>query len=1083
MRRLITLTWTFLLMSVSLSTFAQSVEVKGNVVDAAGIPLIAVTVFEEGTTNGTVTDFDGNYTIKLSSAQSTVAFSCLGYAEVKEKVGDRAIINVVLKEEQLSIDAAEVVSVGYGTVARRDLTGSVSKVDMEEIMKTPVTNFDQALTGKIAGVVVTTSDGAVGSDANITIRGNNSLTQSSSPLYIIDGFPSESSLATAISPADIESIDILKDASATAIYGARGANGVVVITTKKGNEGKPKINFSASWSGSSIANKVDLMDGYEFAWLQEEMSSVFGITNVYMRHEDWTASLDKKWIGTNGKPLGVENVAEADRGAYLNAVYNAKDKVISGYKGLETDYQDAIYRFAFTQNYNLSVSGGSKEAGNRYNISLTATDQDGIIVNSNFQRYQGKLNFQQKIGKKVTVDLIANYSRAITGGVTPTTPQQSSSASGWLLYSVWGYRPVDPLYLGGNSEAGEESTSADDYRFNPSLTVRNEYRKTIVDFLNANAAITWEIIDDLKLKVSGGYNMNKRRREEFNGRQTYTGYDGSPSGKGINGSIYWNDKRSWLNENTLTYTKRFARKHNFQFLAGFTMQGESFDYKGIISEQMTTEELGINGLHTGKQQNVIPWQYDWTMMSGLFRVNYNYRYKYYLTASFRADGSSKFPSGNRWGYFPSVGASWNFNREDALKDKEWISNGKLRFSWGLTGNNRTTTPYDYYAQVNTLPGHVESYDYVYNGKIYPGYAPVNMSNDKLRWETTEQWNVGLDLSFFDSRIKFTGDWYLKNTRDLLLQATLPASSGYTSAMLNIGSMRNQGVELTLDVVPVQKKNFSWAMNFNIALNRNMVTALTSNQLSLLSSVAWDNTFNSQYPYITQVGMPSGMMFGYIYEGTYKTDDFTDGNLNVGIPYMSSVGKNKTQPGDAKYKDLNDDGVIDDHDRTIIGCGQPLHTGGFGTSLSFYGFDLNVNFTWSYGNDILNANRLIFETGSKQGLNLFSTYKNHWTSTKQTDIPRINANGTNVYSSRVIEDGSFLRMQSLSVGYTFPRSVLRRMHFDTMRVYLSGDNLLTFTKYSGPDPEVSTRNSVLTPGFDWSAYPRSKGFTLGLSFTF
>lgn len=1079
-----TLTCTLLLMGVSLSTFAQSVEVKGTVVDAAGIPLIAVTVFEDGNTSvGTVTDFDGNYVLKTSSPKATLVFSCLGYAEVKEIVAGRNVINVTMKEEQLSIDAAEVVSVGYGTVARRDLTGSVSKVDMEELMQTPVTNFDQALTGKIAGVVVTTSDGAVGSDANITIRGNNSLTQSSAPLYIIDGFPTESSMATSIAPADIESIDILKDASATAIYGARGANGVIVITTKKGNEGKPKINFSASWSGSSIANKVDLMDGYEFVCLQEEMSSVFGTSNTYMRHADWTASLDKQWVGANGKPLGVENVAEADRGAYLNAVYNAKDKVISGYKGLETDYQDAIYRFAFTQNYNLSVSGGSKEAGNRYNISLTATDQDGIIVNSNFQRYQGKLNFQQKIGKKVTVDLIANYSRAITGGVTPTTPQQSSSASGWLLYSVWGYRPVDPLYLGGNSEAGEESTSADDYRFNPSLTVRNEYRKTIVDFLNANAAITWEIIDDLKLKVSGGYNMNKRRREEFNGRQTYTGYDGSPSGKGINGSIYWNDKRSWLNENTLTYTKRFARKHNFQFLAGFTMQGESFDYKGIISEQMTTEELGINGLHTGKQQNVIPWQYDWTMMSGLFRVNYNYRYKYYLTASFRADGSSKFPSGNRWGYFPSVGASWNFNREDALKDKEWISNGKLRFSWGLTGNNRTTTPYDYYAQVNTLPGHVESYDYVYNGKIYPGYAPVNMSNDKLRWETTEQWNVGLDLSFFDSRIKFTGDWYLKNTRDLLLQATLPASSGYTSAMLNIGSMRNQGVELTLDVVPVQKKNFSWAMNFNIALNRNMVTALTSNQLSLLSSVAWDNTFNSQYPYITQVGMPSGMMFGYIYEGTYKTDDFTDGNLNVGIPYMSSVGKNKTQPGDAKYKDLNDDGVIDDHDRTIIGCGQPLHTGGFGTSLSFYGFDLNVNFTWSYGNDILNANRLIFETGSKQGLNLFSTYKNHWTSTKQTDIPRINANGTNVYSSRVIEDGSFLRMQSLSVGYTFPRSVLRRMHFDTMRVYLSGDNLLTFTKYSGPDPEVSTRNSVLTPGFDWSAYPRSKGFTLGLSFTF
>ena len=334
------------------------------------------------------------------------------------------------------------------------------------------------------------------------------------------------------------------------------------------------------------------------------------------------------------------------------------------------------------------------------------------------------------------------------------------------MYSVWGYRPVTPIATQGDDESIFDSildstvSSSDDYRFNPAKTVRNEYRKTIVDYLNANAGLTWEIIDDLKLKVTGGYTINKRRREEFNGTQTYTGYVGSPSGKGINGAIYWNDKTTWLNENTLTYTKRFARKHNFQFLAGFTMQGETFDYKGTVSEQMSTESLGINGLHTGNYQNVTPWQYDWTMMSGFFRVNYNFKYKYYLTASFRADGSSKFPKNNRWGYFPSAGLSWNINREDWLKDKSWLSNAKLRASWGLTGNNRTTTPYDYYSQIATLPGHIESYDYVFNGQIVSGYYPSNMSNEKLRWETTEQWNVGLDLSFIDSRIKFTADWYL-----------------------------------------------------------------------------------------------------------------------------------------------------------------------------------------------------------------------------------------------------------------------------------------------------------------------------------
>ena len=1057
MRKLISILGVLVLALCSTRAYAQSVEVKGQVVDAAGIPLIAVTVYEDGNpTTGTITDFDGNYQIKVSSSKSTIVFSCLGFAETKEVVGGRGVINVVLKEEQLSIDAAEVVSVGYGSVARRDLTGSVSKVDMGELMKAPVTNFDQALTGKVAGVVVTTSDGALGSEANITIRGNNSLTQSSAPLYVIDGFPTESSMATALSSADIESIDILKDASATAIYGARGANGVIVITTKQGNEGKPKINFSASWTGSGIANKVDLMDGYEFVKLQSEMAEYWGTSKVYLRDVDG------------------------------NEVYTPEDyRNVTNY-----DWQDEIYRAALTQNYNISISGGHKESGNRYNVSFSATDQDGIIVKSNFQRYQGKLNFQQKIGKNVTFDLLANYTRSITNGVTPTSAQQSSSASGWLMYSVWGYRPVTPIRNQGEDDSIFDSiidssvASADDYRFNPAKTVRNEYRKTIVDYLNANAGLTWEIIPDLKLKVTGGYTINKRRREEFNGTQTYTGYAGSPSGKGINGGIYWHDKTTWLNENTLTYTKRFNRKHNFQFLGGFTMQGETYDYKGTVAEQMTTESLGINGLHTGNYQNVTPWQYDWTMMSALLRVNYNYKYKYYATASFRADGSSKFPSGNRWGYFPSVGLSWNFNREDWLKDVSWLSNGKLRASWGLTGNNRTTTPYDYYSQIATLPGHVESYDYVFNGQIVSGYYTSNMSNEKLRWETTAQWNLGVDASFLDSRIKFTADWYLKNTRDLLLQATIPASSGYTSAMLNIGSMRNQGVEFTINAVAIDNKDFKWSVDFNIAMNRNKVTALTNNQYSLMSQVSWDYNYNSQYPYITQVGKPSGMMYGYIYEGTYKYDDFNGNVLKDGVAYMNSVGKEQTRPGDPKYRDINLDGVIDDNDRTIIGCGQPLHTGGFGNTFNYKNFDVNLFFSWSYGNDVINANRLIFENGSKQNLNLLASYADHWSeSNPDSDIPRIGANGMNVYSSRVVEDGSFIRLKNLSVGYTFPRTVLRKLNVDTMRAYLNIDNLFTITKYSGPDPEVSTRNSVLTPGFDWSAYPRSRGFTAGVSLTF
>ena len=1036
---------------------AQNTEVKGRVTDTSGEPLVAVTVYESGnTSNGTVTDMDGNYTISVAPT-ATLMFSCLGFEEVQMSVGSRNTINVSMEAENLSLDAAEVVSVGYGSVTRRDLTGAVSKVDMGEIMKTPVTNFDQALTGRVAGVVVTTSDGSLGAEANITIRGNNSLTQSSAPLYVIDGFPSESSLALSLNSADIESIDILKDASATAIYGARGANGVIVITTKQGVEGKPKISFSASWTGNKIYNKVDLMDAYEFVDFQTDMFNQSGSTNIYLAHDGET-------------------------------LYTVED-----YRNARTiDWQDQIYRTALVQNYNISINGGSKETGTRYAASFSVLDQDGIIVNSNFQRYQGKINLSQDLGKKVKADLNVNYSRSVTSGTNPTAAQQSSSASGWLLYSVWGYRPVKPLWDTTSDDVflmspiDTDIADSNDYRFNPALSVRNEYRKTIQDYLNAQAGLTYTIIPDLVLKVTGTYTLQERRREEFNGTQTYTGYDGSPSGNGINGAIYWTNWLTWLNENTLTWTKHIRRTHHLTLLGGLTFQGQSQDYKGTRSTNMTTEELGLNGMHTGHYQTVTPYEYNWRMMSGFVRLNYNYKYKYYLTASFRADGSSKFPTHNRWGYFPSGSLAWNFNREELLKNSRWLKNGKLRLSWGLTGNNRTTTPYDFYTQYVVLPGSSESGDYVFNGEIVSGYFPGNLGNNGLKWETTEQWNAGIDLSFFENdRIKLTVDWYRKHTYDLLLNATMPSSSGYETAMMNIGSMRNSGWEISLETLNINRRNFQWTTSFNIAFNRNKVTALTSGQQSLLTSVSWDQRFNSQYPYITQVGKPSGMMYGYIYEGTYKADDFVGGSLKDGVPYLSSLAKTSVRQGDPKYRDINGDGIVDDNDRTIIGCGQPLHTGGFGNSFYFYGFDVNIFFSWSYGNDVLNANRLIFENGSISNLNQFSSYKDRFdaVTNPDSDIPRIGANGMFVYSSRVVEDGSFLKLRNVSVGYTLPRRVLRKMHFDTMRVYVSADNIWTLTGYSGPDPEVSTRNSVLTPGFDWSAYPRAFGLTAGVSFTF
>ncbi len=1047
-KHLFTLT---LLIAVLLpSTLWAQTPIKGVVSDSDKSPIIGATVFVKGTSRGATTDVNGSFTISAASNE-TLEFSYIGYQTQEVVVGSRTSLNIIMESDAQQMDAVEVVSIGYGTAAKRDLTGSVAKADMGEIMKSNVTNFDQALSGRIAGVVVKSADGELGQEASITIRGNNSLTQSNDPLYVVDGFPMEDSISGILGSADIESIDILKDASATAIYGARGANGVIVITTKKGAEGAPRINFNASYTVDNLANKVDLMDPYQFVELQSEMFT------------------------------------ESE----MSSSYFSDDRDLSYYKDVEGyDWQDEVYRQAFTQNYSLSLSGGTA-GGTRYNVSLSALDQEGILINSEFQRYQAKVSLIQPITKKLDFNLSTNYTNTLTKGVTPTSSNSTSTASGWLIYSIWGYRPVSPSMDGSllTDLTDFDVAGSNDYRFNPVLSAQNEVRNTKVNYLNTNAALTYKILPELTLKSSGGYTINDRRREEFNGTMTYTGYSGSPSGKGINGLIYNYDRRTYLNENTISYKKRFGKSHNVDAVAGVSIQGEQYKFDGVSATQLTTERLGLSGLYTGTAQIVTPVYEDWTMLSYFGRLNYNYKYKYYLTATMRADGSSKFPTANRWGYFPSVGASWNFDREDWAKGLWWMSTGKFRASWGQTGNNRTSTPYDYYAQLTTNPDTSSSNDYVFDGSITSGYYVSQMANETLKWETTTQTNFGVDLAFFEGRVKATVDWYEKDTKDLLLDATIPSSSGYTSAMMNIGRIRNEGWEFSFETLNVSTPNFSWRTTFNIAFNRNEVVELANGQSTLLSTVSWDTDYNSQYAYISQVGQPTGMMYGYIYEGTYKYDDFdvsADGTytLKDGVAYLSSFSKAAIQPGDPKYSDVNGDGTVSDSDRTIIGSGQPIHTGGFGNTFTYKGFDLNIFCTWSYGNDILNANRLIFESGLKTNTNQLASYADRWSADNpDSNTPRVKANGMQLYSSRVIEDGSYLRLSNISLGYTLPKELVKSWRMQDVRVYASLNNIYTLTSYSGADPEVSTRSSVLTPGFDWSAYPRTTGATMGVNITF
>lgn len=1049
-----------ILLPVPMWGQAGKVTVKGNVSDASG-PLPGATVYQDGKmSNGILTGPDGGYTIMVDP-DATLIVSCLGYAEIKEKVSGRTKIDFMMKESYETLAASEVVSVGYGSVARRDLTGSVGKVNMDDISKSTPMNFDQALAGRVAGVVVSTSDGAVGSEANIIIRGNNSLTQSSAPLYVIDGFTTESSFASSISPADIESIDVLKDASASAIYGARGANGVIIITTKKGSQGKPTVNFSASWTGSKIANKVDLLNGYDYVRLDDE---------YYMNRSSSHTSYFTNYL---------------EDGTPDSRYYSLEDYASVPY----VDWQDYVYRNALSQNYNISLSGGNSKTGTNYNVSFTALDQNGILVKSNFNRYSGSIKLSQKIGEKVKVDFSANYSQANTNGIQPSSSNSNSTVSTYFLYSVWGFRPLKPLRDGVvgdsfiNQLVDEEVSNPNDFRFNPMANVKNSYRKIIRNYLNSNVALNWDIIKGLRLRITGGYNQARTRNESFNNSQTMTGHPASPLGKGPNGFIYNTDVTSWLNENTLNYDKIFGNDHNFQALVGFTAQGETTRFTGVEANHVQSELLGVEGLNTGEYQSVTPYKRDWLLLSGLARVNYNYAHKYYVTASLRADGSSKFPSGNRWGVFPSGSVAWSFSNEDWAQNNGWFNTGKIRASWGMTGNNRTQTPYDYYSRFVTRPGY-NSLDYVRDGKTVSGYFRENMENPFLGWETTAQTDIGLDLAFLHNRISLTADIYQKNTYDLLLQATMPDSSGYESAMINVGSMRNRGIELSITAIPVQTKNFTWTSTLNFGMNNNTVTALANNQTTLISTIDWHTRYSSQTPYVTKVGMPTGLMYGYRYIGTYKYDEFSNGTLlKDGIPYFGV--RENIRPGDPKYEDVNGDGVINDSDRTVIGIGQPLHTGGWNNTFNFYGIDLSIFMNWSYGNDLLNANRLVFEYYDGTQLNQFGSMRNAWSLERNpdSDIPRSGASGMEFYSSRVVEDGSFLRIKTVTLGYTFPSKWLRKMKIQSLRVYLTAENLFTFTNYSGPDPEVSTRNSVLTPGFDWSAYPRARSLTGGVSFSF
>lgn len=1041
----------FLLLLSGIAVNAQH-RITGTVKDAQGEPIVGANVLERGVkTNGTITDINGNFVISTTLKNSILTFSFIGYESKAISVGTKTKIEIILEENSQMLD--DVVVVGYGTQKRSDLTGSVASVSMKDMMKAPVKSFDEALAGRIAGVQVVSSEGQPGAFIDVVIRGGNSVTQDNSPLYVIDGFPVENpgnesvNPINAIDPADIESIDILKDASATAIYGARAANGVVIIQTKQGSEGKTTISYNGYYGWQSSTKRLDVLDPYEFVKLQNEIDPV----------KTKTLYLDK--VNSDGTKETVP---------------------LDYYKNIEgINWEEQIMRTAPMQNHHLSLLGGTKLS--KYNASFSYLNQKGIIINSGFTRGQARLGYEREINKRMKVNFNVSYARVKRYGTPVSTSNYNNELN--LLFSVWAYRPISLINSDVNllevpNDPEIEQTA--DFRYNPIITTQNELRETTEESLVANAFLEYMIVENLKLKVSGGYTRRFSQSDTFNNSLSRSGNE--TTNNRVNGGQGYTNTTTWLNENTLNYNLRINKNQTINLLGGMTLQGSKYRSFAAYSKLLPNENLGVSGLDEGTPMSVNATSTEWALVSFLGRANYNIKSKYLFTASFRSDGSSRFAPGHKWGHFASGAFAWRINTEKFLKDWKFLSNAKLRLSWGMTGNNNVGN-FSYYAGYSTPV----NAGYMFNNQFVTGSYPSSMGNSDLTWETTHQYDAGLDLGFFKQRLTLTIDWYRKNTKDLLLNASLPTSTGYSSQFQNIGSVRNEGLEISLGAVIFDTKDFKWNSSFNISFNKNKVLELADNEYSLLTAQRWGDDWQLIPGYIARLGGPVAAFYGHIWDGVYQYDDFDKvGDKYILKDNITSNGEPRAsvQPGDIKYRDLNGDRVVDDNDKTVIGNPLPVHIGGFNNNFYFRGFDLNVFLQWSYGNDIYNANKLMLESGYKYNTNQYASYANRWSPENQnSNIPAAKGSSLKTYSTRIVEDGSYLRLKTVSLGYTLPVSLTQKWGISLFRIYASAQNIYTWTGYSGYDPEVSIRRTALTPGFDYSAYPKAMTITLGTNITF
>ncbi|TZF86378.1 TonB-dependent receptor (plasmid) [Pedobacter sp. BS3] len=1040
---------------LTVLSYAQDRTITGLVSSRDGNePLVGVNVTVKGTSVKTQTNGDGKYAIRVPQGSGQLEFSYIGYTTRIVSIGSQAQLNIVLEVADKRLN--EVVVIGYGTVRKGDLTGAVGQVSVEDMEKAPVATFADALAGRVAGVQVASNDGQPGSAPNITIRGVGSLTQSTDPLYVVDGFPMENFDPTTISPDNVESISVLKDASSTAIYGARGSNGVILIETKKGKVGKARITYNGSQGFNKVTNRMEMMDGYEFVKLQLERF-----------------------------PADAKAVYYPD----LQAGETPDPEV---YRNAESiDWQDKVFRLGTVQIHNLSVSGGT--GGTKYLVSGSYYNQNGTIINTAFNRFNGRIALEQTINKKLSTGLSLYYTDNHASGLVAADDALSGTATSSFFSSIWGYRPVtgpnESLYDLETQLTDPTLNAASDYRINPVIMAENENLHTKNSIITGNLSLKYKITGNLLLTVNGRADKRLREYNYFYNSKTRRGImRPGVVYAGVQGGANFYQYKLFSNENILSYAKAFGN-HHLDVKGGFSLEGINTSYYAFGSQNVPNEELGLSGLDQGvpvTNRSIIS---DSKQMSFFGRVDYKFKSKYLLTASYRADGSSRFPSGNRWGYFPSGAIAWRMSDEDFMKQVKFITDAKLRIGYGLSGNNRVGD-YDYLSSIE-LP---YTYYYSFNNQTPSRGAIANtLGNESLKWETSEQVNIGYDLSMFKNRINLTADIYRRTVRDLLLRANLPLVSGFSTAFKNVGSLKNEGLEISLNTKNVKGRTFSWESSFNISFNRNKVLALNDNEPFMLNYMSWDSNYSGTPLYRTEVGGPAASFWGVIWDGVYQYSDFNETSPGV-YELKDEVPTNgdpraSIKPGDIKYRDLNNDGIVNSEDRTVIGRAFPIHTGGFNNNFAYKNFKLNIFFQWSYGNDIMNANRIYFEGGYniRPLMNQFASYNNRWTPENQnTNMFRAGLGGADsgagpngVYSSMTLEDGSYLRLKTVSLDYDIPSKYLKRVKVSKLSLGCSAQNLFTWTNYTGMDPEVAVKNSILTPGFDFSAYPRAKTIVFSL----